>query len=156
MVVTEEDKKRFFRRISLLFEEQLPFNRLLGMRVASVAEDQASVIFDRRDDLIGNVFHQTLHGGVISSVLDTVGGLTALASLVERAAGLPEEKLVAIFSRTGTIDIRVDYLRPGRGDRFTGNAWIMRSGRKVAVTRMELHADSGLLVAVGTGTYMVG
>lgn len=156
MTASAEDKKRFFKRISLLFEEQLPFDRVLGMRVASVAADKASVTFDRRDDLIGNVFHQTLHGGVISSVLDAVGGLTALASLVERAAGLPEEKLVGIFSKVGTIDIRVDYLRPGRGDRFTGNAWIMRSGRKVAVTRMELHADSGLLVAVGTGTYMIG
>jgi uncharacterized protein (TIGR00369 family) len=156
MAASAEDKKRFFKRISLLFEEQLPFDRVLGMRVASVAADKASVTFDRRDDLIGNVFHQTLHGGVISSVLDAVGGLTALASLVERASGLPEEKMVAIFSKVGTIDIRVDYLRPGRGDRFTGNAWIMRSGRKVAVTRMELHADSGLLVAVGTGTYMIG
>jgi acyl-coenzyme A thioesterase PaaI-like protein len=32
----------------------------------------------------------------------------------------------------------------------------MRTGRKVAVTRMELHNDEGVLVAVGTGTYIVG
>jgi acyl-coenzyme A thioesterase PaaI-like protein len=32
----------------------------------------------------------------------------------------------------------------------------MRSGRKVAVVRMEMHADEDLLVAVGTGTYMIG
>jgi acyl-coenzyme A thioesterase PaaI-like protein len=32
----------------------------------------------------------------------------------------------------------------------------MRTGRKVAVTRMELHNDERVLVAVGTGTYIVG
>jgi uncharacterized protein (TIGR00369 family) len=109
-----------------------------------------------RENLIGNVYHQTLHGGVISAVLDAVGGLTASASLVERAAGLSEETVIAMFARVGTIDLRVDYLRPGRGERFTAGGKIMRSGRKVAVVRMEMHADEDLLVAVGTGTYMVG
>jgi acyl-coenzyme A thioesterase PaaI-like protein len=32
----------------------------------------------------------------------------------------------------------------------------MRSGRKVAVVRMEMHNQDDLLVAVGTGTYLVG
>lgn len=32
----------------------------------------------------------------------------------------------------------------------------MRTGNKVAVTRMELNNDSGVLIAVGTGTYLVG
>jgi len=32
----------------------------------------------------------------------------------------------------------------------------MRSGRKVAVTRMALHNEEDTLIAVGTGTYIVG
>lgn len=150
------DRIEFFDKIGRLFEDILPFDRVLGLKVISVGADKASVAFAKRDELVGNVFHQTLHGGVISAVLDAVGGLTALGSLVDRAAGLSDEKLAVVFSRVGTIDLRVDYLRPGRGDRFTANAWIMRSGRKVAVARMELHNDSDTLVAVGTGTYMVG
>lgn len=150
------ERSEFFKKVGTMFEEMLPFDRVLGIRVTSVDADRASIAFTRRDELIGNVFHQTLHGGVISAVLDTVGGLTALASLVDRAAGLPDEKLAPIFSRIGTIDLRVDYLRPGRGDRFSANAWIMRSGRKVAVARMELHNERDTLVAVGTGTYMIG
>ena len=39
-----------------------------------------------------NTFQRILHGGVISAVLDTVGGLTVMASLADRAAGLSEEK----------------------------------------------------------------
>ena len=109
-----------------------------------------------REDLIGNVFHRTLHGGVISAVLDAVGGMTASASLEARADGLAKEEVKAMFARVGTIDLRVDYLRPGRGQQFSARGRIMRAGRKVAVVRMEMHNEKKILVAVGTGTYMIG
>ncbi len=153
---TETAPGGFYDRLRRLYEERLPFNRLLGLSVTSLNSDGGTMAFSTREDLIGNIFHRTLHGGVISSVLDAVGGLTASASLVVRAAGLSEEKVKAMFAQVGTIDLRVDYLRPGRGERFTASGRIMRSGRKVAVVRMEMHNQDGLLVAVGTGTYMVG
>ena len=56
----------------------------------------------------------------------------------------------------GTIDLRVDYLRPGRGTHFLAEARLLRAGNKVAVTRMELHNDKEELLAVGTGTYLCG
>ncbi|MEE4114071.1 MAG: thioesterase family protein [Desulfobacteraceae bacterium] len=151
-----ETARGFYDRLRQLYQERLPFNRLLGLKVTSLNSDGGAMAFSMREDLIGNVFHGTLHGGVISSVLDAVGGLTASASLVVRAAGLSDEKVRAMFARVGTIDLRVDYLRPGRGERFSAGGRIMRSGRKVAVVRMEMHNEDALLVAVGTGTYMVG
>jgi len=60
------------------------------------------------------------------------------------------------LSRCGTIDLRVDYLRPGQGKEFIANASIIRSGNKVAVARMELHNEDGTHIAFGTGTYLVG
>jgi uncharacterized protein (TIGR00369 family) len=156
MISETETARGFHDRLHRLYEERLPFNRLLGLRVTSVNSDGGTMAFTMREDLIGNVFHGTLHGGVISSVLDAVGGLTASASLVVRAAGLSAEKVKAMFAQVGTIDLRVDYLRPGRGEQFTASGRIMRSGRKVAVVRMEMHNEDALLVAVGTGTYMVG
>ena len=156
MNTEEETVRGFYDRLHRLYEERLPFNRVLGIRVTSVSSDGGAMAISMREALIGNVYHRTLHGGVISSVLDAVGGLTASASLLERAAGLSDEKVKKMFARVGTIDLRVDYLRPGRGERFTASGRIMRAGRKVAVVRMEMHADEGLLVAVGTGTYMIG
>ncbi len=150
------DAHDFFERLRRLYGERLPFNRVLGLTVASVDAEGAAMAFDMRDDLIGNVFHQTLHGGVISAVLDAVGGLTASAGLAERTSGRSDEQIRSILARVGTIDLRVDYLRPGRGKRFKASGRIMRAGRKVAVVRMEMHADEALLVAVGTGTYMIG
>ncbi len=156
MDAEKETAQGFYDRLRRLYQERLPFNRLLGLSVTSLNSDGGAMAISMREDLIGNVFHRTLHGGVISSVLDAVGGLTASASLVVRAAGLSEEKVKAMFAQVGTIDLRVDYLRPGRGERFTASGRIMRSGRKVAVVRMEMHNEDALLVAVGTGTYMVG
>ena len=146
----------FYDRLRRLYEERLPFNRVLGIAVPSVNADGGTMTFAMRRDLIGNVFHETLHGGVISTVLDAVGGLTASASLAPRANGLSEEDVLAMLARVGTIDLRVDYLRPGRGEWFSASGRIMRAGRKVAVVRMEMHNDTELLVAVGTGTYMIG
>ncbi len=145
----------FYDRLRQLYDH-LPFNRVLGIRVTAVDADGAAMRFAMRDELVGNVVHGMLHGGVISAVFDALGGLTASAGLVERAVDLPEAKAHALFARVGTIDIRVDYLRPGKGRYFTATGRIMRAGRKVAVTRMEMHADDTLLVAVGTGTYMIG
>jgi len=146
----------FFDGLRKLYGKHLPFNRVLGVTVTSVDAGNGTMIFAAREDLIGNVFHRTLHGGAISAVMDAVGGLTASASLVNRAVDLCENEIREMLARVGTIDLRVDYLRPGKGERFVANGRIIRSGRKVAVVRMEMHNEEDVLVAVGTGTYMVG
>ena len=66
------------------------------------------------------------------------------------------ESLMQPIGRLGTIDMRIDFLRPGVGQEFIASARVMRAGRTVAVTRMELHNEEGVLIAVGTGAYVVG
>lgn len=133
-------------------EARIPFNRVLGIHLDELTTGSSRITFEMRDDLVGNFQRGTLHGGVISSVLDVTGGMAALVA----GAGDPESKLTERFRVLGTIDLRVDYLRPGTGESFEATGTILRSGRKVAVVRMELHNDSGDLIAVGTGTYIVG
>lgn len=138
--------------------EHLPFNELLGLKVDHLEAERAGFRFDRRDELVGNVVMGILHGGVISAVLDTTGGLMATVSALGRMLenGNSQEDMIASFARYGTIDLRIDYLRPGRGEHFVSTATIMRTGRTVAVTRMELTNDQGFLIAVGTGAYKIG
>jgi uncharacterized protein (TIGR00369 family) len=97
-----------------------------------------------------------LHGGVISSVLDLTGGLIASVELLKHLEGLATEELTRRMTKIGTIDLRVDYLRPGKGQYFTATGSVLRKGSKVAVVRTELCNDQGVLVAAGTGTYLVG
>jgi uncharacterized protein (TIGR00369 family) len=136
--------------------ENLPFNRLLGLKVANLKPDEAGFKFAMRNELVGNAVHGILHGGVISAVLDTTGGMTATASAIKRRQHLSHDEITEWIARIGTIDMRVDYLRPGRGERFQSSGTVMRTGNKVAVTRMELSNEDNLMIAVGTGAYIVG
>ncbi len=79
-----------------------------------------------------------------------------LGSTLTRHDTINEDELRQRLSRMGTIDLRVDYLRPGRGNRFTATASLLRAGNKVAVARVELHNEEQLYIASATATYMVG
>lgn len=138
------------------FFQRIPFNRMLGIRVVSLGRERVVLDLPMKDELIGNFVQGILHGGVISSLLDVTGGAMALIGALERHRELPGHERMARLSKLGTIDLRVDYLRPGRGRTFTAHAVPLRSGNKVAVVRSELHSDDGTLVAVGTGTYLCG
>ncbi len=135
--------------------EKLPFNRHLGLKVTYVNIDGAGFDFAMQNELIGNFVHGILHGGVISAVLDTTGGMTATASAMEKMQGRSPNEIENRITRIGTIDLRIDYLRPGKGTHFYSSGTVMRTGRKVAVTRMELKNQDMLLIAVGTGAYII-
>ncbi len=49
----------------------------------------------------------------------------------------------------------MDYLSPGTGQEFIATGFVLRQGRRVVVTRMELRNEKGDLIAVGTGAYNV-
>lgn len=136
--------------------QQMPFNQLLGLRVTDFSAERAEVRFSWNSQLVGNPVQQILHGGVIASVLDVVGGIMAVSSALLKLDSTDAALLAAKLGKMSTIDIRTDYLRPGRGREFIATAQVIRSGNKVCVCRMELHNDEGVHIALGTGTYLVG
>lgn len=138
------------------FFERIPFNRLLGISISEVSTERVRMELPMKAELIGNHVQGILHGGAIATLLDVSGGAMALIGAFERHHKLPTAERMARLSKLGTIDLRIDYLRPGRGQHFTATATLLRSGNKVAVVRSELHNEEGVLVAVGTGTYLCG
>lgn len=154
-----ENKPRLENLLGMLadyYETKLPFSKILGLRVDLIEPDHARVAFDMKPELIGNPVHGVLHGGVISSVLDATGGIMASIGVIDRLQSKPPEDIEKGISKVSTIDLRVDYLRPGSGKQFYATGAIMRTGKKVTVVRMELRSDLEKLIAVGTGTYIVG
>ena len=132
---------------------KVPFAEWLGLRLGSIEGDRVFIDFETRAELVGNSEKNVLHGGVIASVLDTVGGLAALLGFLTRSdSGADSSELSPWLS---TIDMRTDFLRPGIGERFDACAFPLRVGNRLVVTRMELHGESGHLIAVGTGTYVL-
>jgi len=134
-----------------VMEEHIAFNKLLGLKVESFDAEAPKLRFDMRPELVGNPTRQILHGGVISATLDVAGGFAIMLSLAAEMTGIP-----TAFPNMGTIDLRVDYLRPGRGKHFIATARIVRKGSRIAVTHMELHNDEGELIATGGAAYVVG
>jgi uncharacterized protein (TIGR00369 family) len=137
-----------------IFQDRIPFNHVLGLQLVGLTDESARIRFEMRDEFVGNYVRKTLHGGVISSALDVTGGLVALLGALKRehrsVAEIPE-----LFGRLGTIDLRVDFMRPGVGRHFEASGYVLRAGSRVAVSRTELANDEGLVVAVGTGAYIV-
>lgn len=144
------------QKLAYAWTNEMPFNQLLGLQVTYCDKYRAEVCFDWDSKLIGNMSQKILHGGVIATALDLAGSIVAAANIVAQMQDHSEDAIVKSLSKLGTIDLRTDFLRPGRGEKFIASSTIIRSGNKIAVARMELHNQDGLNIAVGTGTYMVG
>lgn len=136
------------------FFTRIPFNQQLGIQIETLCRQQTLMRMPMRPELVGNFVQGILHGGAIATLLDVAGGAMALIGACERLTDLPTAERMARLARLGTIDLRIDYLRPGRGKSFIASAVPLREGNKVAVVRSELHNDEGVLIAVGTGTYL--
>jgi uncharacterized protein (TIGR00369 family) len=134
-----------------VMEQHIAFNKYLGLKVESFDLAAPKLRFDMRPELVGNPARQILHGGVISATLDVAGGFAIMLSLAAEMTAIPTS-----FPNMGTIDLRVDYLRPGRGKYFIATARIVRKGSRIAVTHMELHNDEGKLIATGGAAYVLG
>lgn len=146
--------KEIFTHLAAIYD-QLPFNRVLGLKLADLSGNGGEFRFDMRSELVGNTTFGILHGGVIASVLDVSGGFAATIAVLQRNPHLSLAEMNQQIARVGTIDLRIDYLRPGKGAHFIASSTIMRTGKRVAVTRMELTNQDARLIAVGTGTYIL-
>ncbi|AOS97814.1 hypothetical protein AUP74_02412 [Microbulbifer aggregans] len=153
--MTEPSPKEF-RELVKGFFEQIPFNKQIGLEMRELDLEQLtlSAAFELRPELIGNIWKNILHGGVIATALDTVGGLTAMVAAYQRLGDIHWKEKAERLSKLGTVDMRVDYLKPGRGEHFLCKGSILRTGNKLVVTRMELFNDSEELIATGTATYL--
>ena len=150
---SKREVESFETEIRRTFEQIIPFNRVLGLRINSLDYKAPRLRFDMRPELVGNPVRQILHGGVISATLDVVGGLAiALASMTRKA----EETPARHFPDIGTIDLRIDYLRPGRGHYFVATGRVVRLGGRVAVAHTELVNDTDELIATGSAAYILG
>ncbi len=137
------------------FRELVPFNNLLGIQVDSSTESSKASI-KMKPEFIGNSAHNILHGGVIASILDIAGGLVAIMNTSEELENKDPNYIHKRLTTMSTIDMRIDYLLPGRGQDFIATARVIRRGSKIAVTRMELHNEKNEQIALGTATYLVG
>lgn len=145
----------FVAGLKSIFEDKIVFNRVLGLKIVELSPERVSARIDMRPELVGHFSYNRIHGGVISAGLDAMGGLAVMVAIGARHMDEPPGQRLHRFAKLGTIDLRVDYLRPGIGEYFELSAEVMRLGSRVASTRMEFRAADGKLLSCGSGAYMV-
>ncbi len=151
--MNSKERDNFTRLLIDRFAE-VPLNRFMGITSDSFDLESGCIRFDMRDELIGNRSFNIMHGGVIAAILDSEGAFVlALNGVLHEVEDSTTSQPII---KGGTIDLRVDYLRPGRGKRFVASGTILRQGNKVAAVRTELRNERDELIAAGTGTYLVG
>ena len=138
-----------------IFEEMIVFNQVLGLKITALEPTQVRARIDMKRELIGHFSFNRLHGGVISAGLDAMGGLAVMAAMGARHMDETPMQRLQRFSKLGTIDLRIDYLRPAIGEYFELRAEVMRLGSRVASTRMEFLGADGKLLSTGAGAYIM-
>ena len=120
--------------VALTREERLaatlagtPYMRFLGM-TAELAGDEMTAILPFSERLVGNVMIPALHGGVIGAFLE----MTALCQLAVREPLRRQPK---------TIDVTIEYLRPGRAQTTYARADVRKIGRRIANVHVEAWQD---------------
>jgi uncharacterized protein (TIGR00369 family) len=130
------------RDVLKIMEEQVPFNKLLGIRGERVERGRAVLVLPVRPEFVGDFRRPALHGGVLSSLIDTAGGVAAWSALG------PGESV-------STVDLRVDYLEPaGLSGPLRAEAELVRKGNRVCHVRVNL-TQGDVLVAEGRGVYNI-
>ncbi len=145
----------FVEGLREIWEDRIIFNKVLGLKLVHVAPDHVTARIDMRRELIGHYSYNRLHGGVISASLDAMGGVAVMAAIGARHMDESPAKRLERFGKLGTIDLRIDYLRPGIGDYFELRADVMRLGSRVGSTRMEFKGPDGKLMSTGAAAYIV-
>jgi len=88
--------------------------------------------------------HGFIHAGIVSTILDNACGYAAFTLMPENAAVL-------------SIEFKVNFLSPARGDWFRAVAKVKKPGRTITVAEGELFANTDgeeKLVATMLGTIM--
>jgi uncharacterized protein (TIGR00369 family) len=150
-----EFEDEFVTGLKKVFEEMIVFNQVLGLKITSLKPTQVRGRIDMKPDLVGHFSFNRLHGGVISAGLDAMGGLAVMAAIGARHMDETPLQRLHRFGKLGTIDLRIDYLRPGIGEYFELRAQVMRLGSRVASTRMEFLGADGKLLSTGSGAYIM-
>lgn len=145
----------FIEGVKRIFEELIVFNSVLGLKIDTITPDSVAAHIAMRKELIGHFAHNRMHGGVISAALDAMGGLAVMAAIGARHMDESPTQRLHRFGKLGTIDLRIDYLRPAIGECFHLRAEVLRLGSRVASTRMEFLSADGKLLSAGAAAYIV-
>jgi uncharacterized protein (TIGR00369 family) len=119
----ETDDERF-RRVAAIFDAA-GFLGTLGIRLEAVGAGTCEASLRLTPALLQQ--HGFAHAGVVTTLADHTAGGAAKAAV-------PAGKDVL------TLELKINFLAPGRGDRLVGRGRVLRAGRTIVVSESEVFA----------------
>jgi uncharacterized protein (TIGR00369 family) len=114
----------------------------IGASLTRVAPGAVEITLPFRADLTQQDGY--LHAAIVAAILDSACGYSAM-TLVPSGAGVL------------TVEFKVNFVAPARGDRFVARARVKRAGRTLTVAEADAFASEGgseVLVATMLATIM--
>ena len=124
------------------FAAAIPHVAAIGIEVVAAATAWTRLRLPWQAELVGNPDRGLLHGGAITTLIDSASGLAVFLAL-ERPPTI------------ATLDLRIDYLRPpGVGEAVIADAECYRLTRSIAFVRaLAHHGDAGRPIAHSASTF---
>ncbi|MCZ4318826.1 hotdog fold thioesterase [Aequorivita viscosa] len=126
--------------IKTTFEESIPMHKFLGLKIELLEKSFVRISVPFRQELVGDFRNNRWHGGVIATVMDSVGGVIGATHFT------------SLEDKISTIDLRVDYLRGAEPEAIMVEGKIIRFGNRILVARMKAFQNDKL-IAEGKGVY---
>lgn len=116
----------------------MPLNHHLGFHVARIYKEGLTIECTPRPEMLNGL--GSLHGGVTAALIDATIGMAVIAL----AGGQP----------VSTVEMKVNYLRPGLEGKFRCRSRILKTGKTLAFGEAVVRDSHGRLVATGHATYI--
>lgn len=126
--------------IKTTFEKSIPMHKFLGLKIELLEKNFVRITVPFREELVGDFRNKRWHGGVIATVMDSVGGVIGATHFT------------SLQDKISTIDLRVDYLRGAEPEAILVEGKIIRFGNRILVARMKAFQNDKL-IAEGKGVY---
>jgi len=116
-----------------------PFYHHLGLQLEFLENGKSAIRLPFRPEY-GNTRGE-MHGG-------------AIAALVDAAMSQAVRSMIELGSKVATITMVINYLAPSYGD-LVGRGAVVKSGRSMMFTEVEVTDERGQVVCRGSATYRV-
>ena len=126
--------------IKTTFENSIPMHKFLGLKIELLEKNFVRISVPFRKELVGDFRTNRWHGGVIATVMDSVGGIIGAMHFT------------SLEDKIATIDLRVDYLKGAGPTGIMVEGKTIRFGNRILVTRMKAFQNN-ILIAEGKGVY---
>jgi uncharacterized protein (TIGR00369 family) len=123
--------------------EMTPFMKHLGMEFVEGSDGYAKLAMRYQKE--NSTYADALHGGAISSLIDTTGAMAAWTTA----------EIMTPKSFGSTVGINVNYLSGAIGEDIFAEGRILKRGKEIIYSDVRVTNGAGKLLAQGTVVYRI-